>query len=170
MNERVLEIIKKKDLTPSRFADIIGVPRSTISHIISGRNNPSLELISKISDKFPDVYIDWLVKGKGPMMRTQTSLFEDGANISDKDTGGSDTHSNTQKEDENLISSKNQQIENETTNGIKNIPSAEENNKKTANSGYAKKSDISKVDDEQNISKIIIIYNDDRFKTIYPVK
>ncbi len=76
MKQRVIEIIERKKLTPSRFADKIGVPRSTISHIISGRNKPSLELISKIADCFPEINLDWLIKGKGSMLQTQTSLFD----------------------------------------------------------------------------------------------
>ena len=48
MKEKIEEILNEFDLTPSRFADIIQVQRSSISHIISGRNKPSLDFIQKI--------------------------------------------------------------------------------------------------------------------------
>ena len=76
--QRVKNIIAAKNMTASRFADHIGVPRSTISHILSGRNNPSLELIQKILDHFPDIRTEWLVRGKGAMSAGLQSLFPDG--------------------------------------------------------------------------------------------
>ena len=45
--DRVKKIISANGLTSSSFADKIGVPRSSISHVLSGRNNPSLDLIIK---------------------------------------------------------------------------------------------------------------------------
>jgi transcriptional regulator with XRE-family HTH domain len=65
MIQRILEIMKVKGLTPSQFADEIGVQRSGISHLMSGRNNPSLEFITKVLEKFPDVSAEWLVRGTG---------------------------------------------------------------------------------------------------------
>ncbi len=54
-------------MNASRFAETIGVQRSSISHIISGRNKPSLDLINKILEGFPKVSTDWLLLGKGDM-------------------------------------------------------------------------------------------------------
>lgn len=67
MVDRIQKIIQQKKLTSSGFADMIGVPRSTISHLLSGRNNPSLEFIQKMLDAFPEIATDWLIRGKGPM-------------------------------------------------------------------------------------------------------
>jgi len=49
----------------SSFADKISVPRSSISHILSGRNKPSLDFILKILNSFPEVELYWLLNGKG---------------------------------------------------------------------------------------------------------
>jgi len=68
MVDRIQKIIHQKKLSSSGFADLIGVPRSTISHLLSGRNNPSLDFIMKVLDAFPDVNTDWLIKGKGNML------------------------------------------------------------------------------------------------------
>lgn len=67
MIERIKQILSEKQLSASRLADMIGVPRSTISHILSGRNNPSLEFVQKILDTFPDIRSEWLVRGQGLM-------------------------------------------------------------------------------------------------------
>ena len=63
MIERILEILKDKKLSPSQFADEIGIQRSGMSHLISGRNKPSLELIMKVLKRFPDVKPEWLLYG-----------------------------------------------------------------------------------------------------------
>jgi transcriptional regulator with XRE-family HTH domain len=55
-------------LSPSAFADKIGVQRSGISHILSGRNRPSLDLIMKIIAAFPEVDVYWILSGKGSMI------------------------------------------------------------------------------------------------------
>lgn len=74
---RIQRIIQHKKLTSSAFADKIGVPRSTISHIISGRNNPSLEFVQKVLDNFPEIRTEWLVRGEGQMLRASHTLFPD---------------------------------------------------------------------------------------------
>lgn len=63
--ERIKKILEHHTLTASLFADKIGVQRSSISHILSGRNKPSLDFILKITGEFPDVDIYWLLNGKG---------------------------------------------------------------------------------------------------------
>jgi len=72
MVERILEVLKVKNLSASQFADEIGVQRSNISHLISGRNKPSLEFIQKIIKRFPDINPEYLLSGQG-------SLFRDGS-------------------------------------------------------------------------------------------
>ena len=60
---RIQEVMKNNELSSSQFAEILGVQRSGISHILSGRNKPSLEFISKIHFKFDSVSIQWLLFG-----------------------------------------------------------------------------------------------------------
>lgn len=68
IQERILLLMKSLGLNPAQFADEIGVQRSSISHIISGRNNPSLDIVTKILNKFPDIDSNWLVIGKGSLV------------------------------------------------------------------------------------------------------
>ena len=69
MIERILEILKFKNLSPAQFADLIGVQRSGISHLISGRNKPSLDFLQKILKTFPEINSDWMLFGKGEMLK-----------------------------------------------------------------------------------------------------
>jgi len=70
MKDRILQIIKEEGLTNTRFAQEIGVQPSSISHIVSGRNKASIELITKILHRFPGINTDWLMLGKGEMYKT----------------------------------------------------------------------------------------------------
>ncbi|WP_320053101.1 helix-turn-helix transcriptional regulator [uncultured Acetobacteroides sp.] len=78
MNDRLDKFLLAEQLTPAKFADIIGVQRSSISHIISGRNKPSFDFIAKVLQRFPRVNPDWLILGKGEMYKqmVQASLFD----------------------------------------------------------------------------------------------
>lgn len=78
MEARIHRLINTENLTPTKFADIIGVQRSAISHILSGRNKPSFDLIQKILTKFPRVNAEWLMMGRGEMykMVVQQRLFD----------------------------------------------------------------------------------------------
>ncbi|MDT0650654.1 helix-turn-helix domain-containing protein [Autumnicola edwardsiae] len=62
---RLNKIIKFYDLSAASFADKIEVGRSSISHILSGRNKPSLDFVMKIVKTFPEVELYWLLNGKG---------------------------------------------------------------------------------------------------------
>lgn len=61
LNEKIKELLVQKEISPSRFADEIGVQRSSISHILSGRNKPSFDIIQKILRRYPDLGMDWFL-------------------------------------------------------------------------------------------------------------
>ena len=61
-------------LTASAFADKIGVQRSSLSHLLSGRNKPSLDLILKIIQNFPEVDLYWILNGKGNFPKTEVEV------------------------------------------------------------------------------------------------
>ncbi len=67
MKERLLQLLDLEQITPSKFADIIGVQRSSISHVISGRNNPSFDFLHKTLKAFPGLNAAWLMLGEGTM-------------------------------------------------------------------------------------------------------
>ncbi|WP_080056520.1 helix-turn-helix transcriptional regulator [Spirosoma aerolatum] len=62
INDKIKQILIDKNLTPSYFADEIGVQRSSISHILSGRNRPSFDIIQKIIRRFPELGYEWIME------------------------------------------------------------------------------------------------------------
>jgi transcriptional regulator with XRE-family HTH domain len=71
MHKRLSSLIKALGLSAAQFADEIGVQRSSISHVISGRNKPSMDFIEKILQRFPRVNADWLIMGSGSVFRDE---------------------------------------------------------------------------------------------------
>ena len=71
MVDRIKLILEKQDLTPAGFADTIGIQRSGMSHILNGRNKPSLDFIVKTLQHFPSINPDWLLTGDGEMYRNE---------------------------------------------------------------------------------------------------
>ncbi len=73
--QRLHKIMEYHDLSAASFADKIDVGRSSISHLLSGRNKPSLDFVLKIINAFPDVELYWLLNGKGsfPMKEQKQS-------------------------------------------------------------------------------------------------
>jgi transcriptional regulator with XRE-family HTH domain len=64
--DRIKTIITVNNLTSSSFADKIGVQRSGVSHILNGRNRPSMDFLLKVIEAFPRVDAGWLLTGKSP--------------------------------------------------------------------------------------------------------
>ncbi|MFI0429046.1 helix-turn-helix domain-containing protein [Mariniflexile sp. HMF6888] len=69
--KRLQQVIDYYGESASSFAEKIGVQRSSISHILSGRNKPSLEFVLKILSAFPEVELYWLLNGKGEFPATK---------------------------------------------------------------------------------------------------
>ena len=67
MKDRIAHIIRAKNLTAAEFALRLGIQPSNVSHLLSGRNNPSLEFVKKLKETFPEYNLDWIVMGTGPM-------------------------------------------------------------------------------------------------------
>ncbi|APY07166.1 transcriptional regulator [Winogradskyella sp. J14-2] len=71
---RLQKIIDFYDETASGFAEKIGVQRSSISHILSGRNKPSLDFVMKVLHTYPEVELYWLLNGKGNFPTTENKI------------------------------------------------------------------------------------------------
>ena len=67
MKDRIAHIIRAKNLTAAEFAIRLGIQPSNVSHLLSGRNNPSLDFVRKLKETFSEYNLDWIIMGKGPM-------------------------------------------------------------------------------------------------------
>jgi transcriptional regulator with XRE-family HTH domain len=77
IRERIQRFLTLEGISPTRFADEIGVQRSGVSHILSGRNNPGFEFVQKILSRYKQINAEWLMMGTGNMLKTvrQGNLF-----------------------------------------------------------------------------------------------
>lgn len=138
-------------LNASSFADKIGVQRSSLSHLLSGRNKPSLDFILKILEVYPDVDLYWILNGKGTFPKSSNENF---GNIAQINTVSKENDSPLQNKDsiaEDLFS--NNKITKAVTNStIKEIE--KQNNTAELNSS--------------EIDKIVIFYKNGTFKSYRP--
>tara|TARA_B100001287_G_scaffold183733_1_gene154991 strand:+ start:1055 stop:1426 length:372 start_codon:yes stop_codon:yes gene_type:complete len=78
---RIKKIISDNNLSNSEFAEKIGIPKSSVTHLLSERNNPSLDVIIKISETFEDISTDYLIFGfksdKELPSEPSNNLFDD---------------------------------------------------------------------------------------------
>jgi transcriptional regulator with XRE-family HTH domain len=71
MKDRLNKLIVSEGLTPALLADELDLQRSTLSHVLNGRNNPGYDFIRKLLIRFPKLNAEWLILGKGNMYHHQ---------------------------------------------------------------------------------------------------
>lgn len=78
MKDRILSFLQSENKSYAQFAEEIGVQPSGISHILSGRNNPSLDFVMKMLGRYESLSTDWLLFGRGQMYRytSEPTLFD----------------------------------------------------------------------------------------------
>lgn len=81
MQERFKQLLKEKNLTAARFAELIQVNASAMSHILNGRNKPGFDVLEKIVQAFPDINLNWLISGQGNIYNS----VPQNTNLSEKD-------------------------------------------------------------------------------------
>ena len=95
MNRRFQTILDLENLSPAQLADRLGVQRSGISHILSGRNKPSFELLQRVVQSFPEISAEWLITGNGKPLKEQNQAAASGAASSAANSRSSGTTSST---------------------------------------------------------------------------
>lgn len=140
MRDRILHFLTQENISSAKFADEIGVQRSSVSHILSGRNNPSFDFIQKILRRFELLNAEWLIIGRGEMFKSQQQgiMFDAEIRTEGKEKTVNDTTSTAKIGIPVDFSDKSDLV-------------SEEKLKKTA-------------------EKVVIFYNDKTFKEYYPQK
>jgi transcriptional regulator with XRE-family HTH domain len=142
--KRLEIILDYYSLNASGFADKIGVQRSSISHLLSGRNKPSLDFILKILEVFPDVDLYWILNGKGSFPKSNEVVVE-------QKPSPASTISNAENEIGNLF-----------TDNKKEMTVSLPENVDTGSSIPSPKNETNKID------KIVIFYTNGTFKSYVP--
>jgi transcriptional regulator with XRE-family HTH domain len=77
MNNRLKQFLAAENITQAQFADNLNVVRASVSHVLSGRNNPGFDFIKAMMAKYPRLNIEWLIFGKGKMYKDVESQKEE---------------------------------------------------------------------------------------------
>lgn len=70
---RLAHILRAKNLTASQFAELMEIQPSNVSHLLNGRNKPSLDFLIKLKSVFPEYSFDWIIMGKKPITINEPS-------------------------------------------------------------------------------------------------
>lgn len=149
MHEKLPLLMKSEGLTSSRLAELLGIQPSGISHLISGRNKPSYDLLQKILRRFPNINPDWLLLDSDEMYRTK---------------------SNTEPNSLNSVESK-AEAQTQVTNPNEVTTVATEKNLESK-SGTEVVSILSTQADggsQRKVKRVILLYNDHSFES-YEIK
>ena len=139
INNRLRQIMDYFQLSPTQFADKLSIQRSAISHLLSGRNKPSILILEKIITNFPEINIEWLISGNGNFLKEKDNNKLGLEFLEEK------IHQDSEKEGNKKIFS----------DSVNNDPLAESNK--------------DKLNVEKNISveKIILIFGDKTFELLH---
>ncbi|WP_312510406.1 helix-turn-helix domain-containing protein [Chryseobacterium culicis] len=176
LNERISKIIEYSNLTPSEFADEIDVQRSSISHITSGRNKPSLEFIIKIKSRFPELLWDWLVTGEGEMLKSElpeTETNEDHTEEEKIKTTPLPDLFTMMNEDDEFGSEKTETEAPKTSSGESVIPSKDKAHEKISDSQRLENPGDQFLgqlfgNQQNKIKRIVLFYENGKFESFEP--
>lgn len=150
--KRIEKIMNHYAISASSFADHMGVGRSSISHILSGRNKPSLDFVMRIVEAYPEVSLQWLLYNEGTFPAASNTEISEGSNPSASTLPESNK---TIVSDQDLFSNS-ENLEDEKQESIKeSIATIEETSPVKANS-------------DQAIEKIVVFYKDGTFLSYNP--
>ena len=65
--DRLDHILRSKNLTAKKFAELMEIQPSNVSHLLSGRNKPSVDFLTKLKEIFPEYSFDWIIMGRKPI-------------------------------------------------------------------------------------------------------
>lgn len=153
MKDRIAHIMRAKNLTATQFADQLQVQRSGISHLLSGRNKPSIDFIMKLKETFPEYSLDWLIMGKGAITVSDSAVYKK----------------------KNLDSSQNDEQTELTQRAVTNQMMFEypdnqvdEDNRKAIVDEVQMSDVTEKQTDKKGIKKVLLVYTDNTFDEIIP--
>lgn len=162
IHERISFVMNRENLSAKEFSEILGVQRSSISHLVSGRNKPSIDFLHRFIENFSKYNIVWLITGSGEALQTNPNVKLDVST-------GNDGKSGTKIIQHTLF----EQDDNEVINSVKDEKSitSETKNKETEiehkKVEHTENNTVTNVNlsikKEKIIERIIIFYNDGTF-------
>jgi len=159
MKTRLQQFLQLEQLSPARLADMLGIQRSGLSHILSGRNKPGFDFIQKLLTRFPTLNAEWLITGKGKMYKEYPEETQK------RDIRARASHSEINFENRGEI---------DESEEIAISPDFEEDSQENSFSELSENSIKSSLQENAHknraLRKILLIYSDNTFTEIIPAK
>lgn len=150
MKDRIIAFIESEGITAAEFADKIGVQRSSVSHVLNGRNNPGFAFIQKILEAYPSVNSRWLLMGDGDMYTSK--LETENKQVEPKADLFSTTATPKKSQTETIPHNRKQVSDNVTDDGL---------DKASIPAGHP-------IAQEKKVVKVLIFYDDHTFEDFRP--
>lgn len=140
IKDRLAHILRAKNLTASQFAELMEIQPSNVSHLLNGRNKPSLDFLIKLKEIFPEYSFDWIIMGRKPITINEP----------------------------NPITSENNEIKFDDVEDQHVVEFDDIDEKIVEQKEEPKKShvDLSEIIDNEDVKKIVLIYADKTFEVI----
>jgi transcriptional regulator with XRE-family HTH domain len=163
MKDRISQFLIDENISPAEFADKIGVQRSSVSHVLNGRNYPSAAFIQKMLKAYKNLNPRWLILGDGNVYDSVKNTAETGSLFNDNNKEHINSTSSAR---EAKISSLNTNIANKEEPVIEKIAdiSEEQVNRENIKDNYQTNSENS------DIERIVVFYKDKTFKEYKPAE
>lgn len=142
LTERISQIQEKEGYSASQFAEKLGIQRSGLSHIYSGRNKPSIGFIQKLINHFPHYNLEWILNGNLPILKSTAASPDETAEMPIKEP------------------------QNDLFTGVESeSPASYQANPSTKHNGIT---DIKKNENDikKTVKQIILVYEDDTFEIL----
>jgi len=170
MKDRILQFLKSEGISPAEFADKIGVQRSSVSHVLNGRNYPSASFIQKMLGVYKTLNSRWLLLGEGSIFETKNPQVKDPLlfkeTIESADSPG--TTNLTGKTEVNQPKSVPfQPLENLS---VQHVQPVEPNQSARLNSTLPSSELNSYIDDIKDVERIVFFFKDKTFAAYTPSK
>lgn len=166
MKDRITEFLTKENISPAEFADKIGVQRSSVSHVLNGRNYPGASFLQKMLSSYKSLNPRWLLLGEGPMLELKKSIVEPSlfSLSAVEETGSSKTLFDSANEikprGESEAMLEKTQLKTETIYPKSPINETKEEIKQKVN----------EIFDTKEVEKIVMFYSDKTFSVYTPTK
>ena len=143
MREKLQKLMASEQLTASRFAELLGIQPSGVTHLLGGRNKPSFDLVQKILRRFPHINPDWLLLDSEQMYRADSELTNDQPNQTSNEVA--ETPVNVEK----ISATQNTTISEGST---------------SANNSIERLATIGAVN-RKNVKRVIVLFDDQTFES-----
>lgn len=108
IKDRISHILRAKNLSATQFAELMQIQPSNVSHLLSGRNKPSLDFLIKLKEVFPEYNYEWIILGKKPITTNDSNII---SKESVFDKVEMTQHNETVEDTENVIVSKSHDLD-----------------------------------------------------------